>query len=96
MAAAAFTSASGTGDATVRSERSTLMGVIVNESAATAAAAEVVIRDGTDATGAEVLRLQVAADESDGIWLGPQGVRCNNGIFIDRTAGTTIVTVYHN
>lgn len=81
--------ASGTADVAVRSKPCVLMGYSIRENAAVGAVATVIIRDGTDDTGAIVVVIELAADSSKEAWYGPQGKRMNKGIFVDRVAGTT-------
>jgi hypothetical protein len=72
-----------------------LMGFSAQESAATAAAASFVLRDGTDSTGAAVAFVQLGADQSiNGDFGGIGGIEITTGLFIDRVAGSTEVTVY--
>jgi hypothetical protein len=70
-----------------------LMGWSVRESDTTAAVAEVVLRQGST-TGQIVAQAHVAANGSVETWMGPQGVICREGLFIDRIGGTTTVVVW--
>jgi hypothetical protein len=59
-----------------------------------AATAKFVIRDGVDNTGAARVFVNLGANESDRDWFG-EGMRMDNGIFVDRTQGTTEVVVQY-
>lgn len=88
--------ASGTGDVAVADKPASLMGWWFQESAVVGAAAEVVIRDGTDATGRIIVRLEFTANENkEPFSVGDgHGIRMNNGIFVDRVSGETQGTVF--
>lgn len=78
-----------TGDAT-------LLGWSTAENAVTAAAATVNIYRGTAATAAnKVAVIELAANGSADRWLGPQGVYCRDGIFVELAAGSSEVIIYH-
>lgn len=74
-----------------------LMGYSVRESAGTAAAAALSIKHGaTGAGGTYVARINLAADESERMWFGPDGIDvAANGISIDWEAGTIDVDIWH-
>lgn len=93
-AAHTYNAATGTGDATAIAVTARLMGVSVGESAGAPAVATVLIRRGSS-TGPEVARFELAANASETVWFGPGGIYCPDGIYIDRTAGETVVTVYY-
>jgi hypothetical protein len=61
-----------------------------------AATAKFVIRDGVDATGAARVFVTLGANESDRDWFGEGGIRMDNGIYIDRTQGTTELVVQYS
>lgn len=95
-----FVSASGTGDeqvteggVNVTGYNLRLMGFTVQDDGATVS--KVVFRNGTGTGNDGVAGAYIAANASDAQWFGPLGVHCPNGIFIDRTAGTTTVTVFY-
>lgn len=92
--AAVASSSTGTGDVQAVNRGAVVVGVNVVEVATTPAAAEVVIRDGTDATGAEIVRFKLAAEGTVTAWYGDLGVLCTTGVFVDRVSGETRVTVY--
>jgi len=59
------------------------------------AAAKVILRDG-NGTGARVIAvIALAAGESNREWFGPDGIQVNTGIYVDRTAGTSLGALYH-
>lgn len=70
------------------------MGFNIQESAVVPAVADVVIRHGTDATGPVIAQVKLIASGSQTIWFGPNGITVTNGVFLERVAGTTQVTVY--
>lgn len=80
--------ASGTGNVQATSGPTLLHAYSVRENAATAAAATVRIYDGTDNTGTLVASIELAADASETVGFGAP-VRCANGVFVERVAGTT-------
>lgn len=88
--------ASGTADVQGLSARPglILMGFSVTEDAATAAAAEVIIRHGTSTSGEELYGVTLSADQSTREWCAPNGIQAHNGIFIDRVSGTTKLTLF--
>ncbi|GGM64111.1 hypothetical protein GCM10012275_38310 [Longimycelium tulufanense] len=88
MPAAHHELATGTGDVTVFTGYTILRGWSIRESAGTAAAATVIIRDGTAATDPIVATIELAANTHDTVWLG-DGIQCSDGVFVDRTAGET-------
>lgn len=74
-----------------------LMGYSVRESAASAAVAAVSIKHGTTgAGGTYIARINLAADESERMWFGPDGIDvAASGISIDWEAGTVDVDLWH-
>lgn len=85
--------ATGTADAVGYGHNGLLFGFEVRESAVTAAAAEVIIRDGADATGKKLANVVLAADGVEHRSFGTP-VRIDSGVFIDRVAGETEVILY--
>lgn len=83
-----------TADESVLDVPCTLFGWSLRESAATAAVATVLIRNGTDATGDIVCPIELNGDESTTMWFGPHGIRMDTGIFFDRVAGTITGSVF--
>lgn len=69
-------------------------GYSIRESATVAAVATVILRDGLDDTGKIVAVIELAANASTQAWHGPQGIRINKGLFVDRVAGETEGAVY--
>lgn len=84
--------ASGTADAQAVSGASTLAGWSVRESAASAAAASVTLRNGTNSASPAVALIELAADASQAVSV--PAVDCPDGVFVDRVAGTTEVVLY--
>lgn len=81
--------ASGAGDLAITDRPGVLMGFSIRESAAVAAVATVIIRDGIDNTGKILAVVELAADKSETKWFGPTGKRVNTGIWVDRVIGET-------
>lgn len=72
-----------------------LMGYAIRESAAAAAVAAVDIMHGaTGAGGALVVPIELAADKSDAVWFGPDGIMMESGVSIRRITGTVDIVVY--
>lgn len=71
-----------------------LLGFSINESAATAAAASLILRHGAAATDPEIMDLTLAADGQTDRWFGPDGISIPNGLFVDRVSGETKLTLY--
>ena len=97
MAARAVSVAAGTADAQGISggDGLRLMGFSVAETASSAAAAEVILRHGTGASD-PILAGPINLD-ANGIGFPPfptRGVECQNGIYVDRGAGNTILGPY--
>ena len=71
-----------------------LMGYAVRESAGAPAVAALNLRHGDDATDPLLIPIELAANGSDNQWFGPAGVHCPSGIFVDRVAGETELTIF--
>jgi hypothetical protein len=84
--------ASGTADAQAVAGSATLVGFSARENAGTAAAATVILRNGTAATDPIVAVIELAADSSQTEKI--PAVDCPNGIYVDRVAGTSELVVY--
>lgn len=85
--------ASGTADVQGVSGYVQLRGVSVRESAATPAAAALVLRDGTLATDPARVFIELVANESKFISLDGT-VEFWNGVFVDREAGTSELCLF--
>lgn len=86
---------SGSGNTGVWSGRGKLLGLSVRESAAAGAAASFVLRDGTDATGPPLAFFALAEKQSvNGDWGAIEGIEFVTGLYLERTAGATELTVY--
>ena len=72
-----------------------LLGYCINESAGTPAAARVSILNGAAAGAPEVSDERLAASGQVFRWFGDSGIACPDGIFVDRTAGNTKLTIYY-
>ena len=70
------------------------MGFSLRESAASAAVATAIIRDGTTDAAPIVVVLELNGDQSATMWFGPDGIRIDTGIYLDRVAGTVTGCVY--
>lgn len=88
----AHTLATGTGDVTIASAETTLMGWSIRESAGTPAVAAVNIEDGA---GNVIAAIELAANGSSTEWFGPDGVRARGGLAVDRQSGETEGAVYY-
>lgn len=73
-----------------------LLGFSVIESAGSPAAASINIHNGEDNTGPKVAVVKLAASENKNVWFGEPGVRCEDGIFVDRSGESTIVLYHKN
>lgn len=71
-----------------------LVGWSITEDAATAAAAEVILRHGTLVSDPIIAQVNLAANESIRDWFGPDGIGVANGVFVDRVSGTTALTLF--
>ena len=87
------TVATGTGDVQVVTGSVRLTGYSVFESAGTPAAASLTLRDGTSTAGNPLVSVELAANASETRSLGP-GLLVGGGVFLDRTAGESTVTVW--
>lgn len=92
MAAVSIHSPAGTADVELHNRGTRLLGVNLGETAGSAAT--VILHDGDDANAEEKWREEVAANDSDTFWFGPQGIKFTKGVFLERSVGTTAVTVY--
>lgn len=62
-----------------------------------AAAVTVNVYNGTSASGELIdVVATVGAAGATYHWFGPNGIRCNNGLFVDGVANTTAYVVYHS
>lgn len=86
-----FHSASGTVDVQALTS-GTLVGYSIRESAATAAAAVVVLRHGTADTDTPIATISLAADGVETANL--PAISCPDGIFVERESGETTVSLY--
>ncbi len=93
MSAAHHELASGTADVQVFTGRTVLAGYSIREAATTAAAATVIIRDGTAASDPIVTVIELAANASE-TTVVPGGVTCTDGVFVERVTGTTEGSVW--
>jgi hypothetical protein len=92
--AAAIQTTGTTADEAVTASQGFLMGFSLRESAASPAVATAIIRDGTTATDPVVVMLELNGDQSATMWFGPDGIRINTGVFLDRVAGTITGALY--
>jgi hypothetical protein len=83
-----------TADVQVYTGATYLMGFSIKEDAGTGGVATARLRDGTTASGPVVVELELSPDQSATMWFGDSGIRINDGIFLDRIAGTTSGCVY--
>ncbi len=94
MAAKSYHSAAGTGSTQLIDRGTTLLGIEAAETT-TSARAELVLRDGSDASAERRgARIHLIAGESTGVWYAPQGVTFTKGVFLERLSGTSEVTIY--
>jgi hypothetical protein len=70
-----------------------LLGYSFSEEAG--AAAKIILRDGNGTSGRVLAIISLAAGESARDWFGPDGIQVNTGIYVDRTAGTSLGAIYH-
>lgn len=94
-AAQTTAAAAGTGDATIHVAATNLrlMGFTAFESAGTPAAANFLLRNGIADTGAVIAGCGLPSSGFGSAWFGPDGISADAGIFLDRVAGNTTVTV---
>lgn len=73
-----------------------LIGWAMRESDGTPAVATIRLMNGaTVSAGTGIITVELAANESKNAWYGPEGIDSENGITIDRIAGTVDVYIYH-
>lgn len=70
----------------------TLTGYSVRESAASAAVATVILRHGTSAAAPAIAFIEIGANASQTATL--PAIDCPNGIFVDRVAGTSEISIF--
>jgi hypothetical protein len=70
-----------------------LLGYSFSEEAG--AAAKLILRDGNGTSGRVLAVISLAAGESTRDWFGPDGIQVNTGLYVDRTAGTSLGAIYH-
>lgn len=90
--AAVIAVATGTADAQAFTGATELHGYSVHESAGTPAVASLVIRDGTSTAGTALVHIELAANAAETVRL--PSIDVQTGLFIDRTAGETELTLY--
>lgn len=88
----AIPAASGTAGTQITSGSGDLIGISCRESAGTPAAATLVIRDGTDASGKPLVFVNLAQSTAQTLQLPP--VHFTAGLYLDRTSGTSEVVVH--
>lgn len=92
-----FSGTTGTVDATIVNTSGILFGCWAFSTSG--AAAEVRIHDSTSAsTGACIWGAVFdgsTGSRNNGLWMGPQGVKFNSGLRVERTAGTVRVSLYY-
>lgn len=54
----------------------------------TTAVARLRLRDGSDANGDTIVPISLSADQSTRDWLGPQGIPCKAGVYLEMITGT--------
>jgi hypothetical protein len=86
--------AAGAGDTQAAIGAFTLVGCSVRESAGAAAAAALVLRDGTGTGDPARFFIELAANESKLLTL--PAVEFTNGIFVDRESGTSELVLYYS
>ena len=84
--------ASGTAGVQLVSGPATVYGYSIRDNAATAAVATVVLRDGTSSSAPAVAFIELPADGSRSERL--PGLQFQNGVFVDRAAGTSEIILY--
>ena len=85
--------AAGTGDVQVRAKAGRLHGYSARESATVPAAATFILRDGTSTAGEQLVVVEIAANASDTRSFDDP-IEFGTGLFLDRVAGETEVTVF--
>src|SRR5688500_15639534 len=71
-----------------------LMGYAARETAGTPAVATLILRHGTLATDPIIVPIELAANGTDKAWFGPNGIALASGIFVDRVAGESEITLF--
>lgn len=84
-------------DAAVAADKGlVLLGYSIRESAGSAAVATAYIVNGaTGAAAGKVVYVELAANASETVWFGEQGIACPLGLSIDHVAGTLDVALYY-
>lgn len=85
-------SASGTGDVALTGSPTTLMGFNIAETATTPAVATVTFLNGSG--GSVFFTVELAANTSVTEWFGDEGIFFPKGVYLDRVAGETTVSVF--
>ncbi len=85
--------ATGTADVQISTGGGKLHGFSCRESAAAAAVATAILRDGTAATGIPLAYIELAANSSQTV-VFPAPVEYQTGLFLDRVAGETEITAF--
>lgn len=83
----------GTADIAFAAGRGKLFGFAARESAGSAAVATFIIRDGTSASGILLIPVELAANTSTSQYFS-EPIEFDTGLFLDRVAGETEVTVF--
>lgn len=63
-----------------------LMGISIMDEAA--GSIKVQVYDGVDDTGIHLLQLNINSGHNDHDWFGPNGIKCNTGIYLKVYSGT--------
>jgi hypothetical protein len=87
--------ASDTADVQAVNAACTLLGWSFGESAGTAAVAELILRDGTDATGTIVAVISLNPDETIRECAPNPGIKIATGVYVDRVGGTTQGSIWY-
>lgn len=94
--ARAFEVPTGTGDVEIITNatggHTKFLGFSAHESAGTPAVAAFQIED---QNGKMLAVCELAADKSDSLWLGPQGIVADGGIQLNRLTGETHLVIYY-
>ena len=73
-----------------------LLGYSVRESHGTAAIATLSIVNGaTGAAAGKIVFIELAANKSETVWFGPQGIACPLGLSVDWVAGLADLTLHY-
>lgn len=81
------------GDWVASSVSNVLAGYALRETTG-AAAATVIIRNGTDATGEELVPVTLTAGESARDWFGARGPSFDQGVFVDVLSGSVAGAIF--